>query len=50
MRKTHIFATNAAVDSHNNAVFLNSSSSKANIKAVDIIVGNISDELILKKK
>jgi len=42
---THLFTTNASVDAHNNALYTLSRTDKAQIKAVDIIVGDISDDL-----
>ena len=42
---THLFTTNASVDAHNNCLYTLSKTDKAQIKAVDIIVGDISDEL-----
>ena len=40
----HLFTTNASVDAHNNALYALSKAEKAQIKAVDIIVGDISDD------
>lgn len=45
MNMTHLFTTNASVDAHNNALYTLSKANKAQIKAVDIIVGDISDDL-----
>ena len=45
MNKTHLFSTNASVDAHNNALYSLSKTDKAQIKAVDIIIGDISDDL-----
>ena len=45
MHLTHLFTTNASVDAHNNALYTLSKAEKAQIKAVDIIVGDISDDL-----
>ena len=45
MNMTHLFTTNASVDSHNNALYTVSKTDKAQIKALDIVVGDISDEL-----
>ena len=45
MNMTHLFTTNASVDAHNNALYTLSEAEKAQIKAVDIIVGDISDDL-----
>ena len=41
---THWFTTNKSVDNHNNETFRCCSDSKAEIEAVDIVVGNISDD------
>ena len=45
MNMTHLFTTNASVDAHNNALYTLSKADKVQIKAVDIIVGDISDDL-----
>ena len=45
MAVTHLFSTNMAVDQHNNEIFNKSSNEKASIKTVDIIIGDLSDEL-----
>ena len=45
MNITHLFTTNVSVDAHNNALYTLSKADKAQIKAVDIIVGDISDDL-----
>ena len=45
MNKTHLFSTNALVDAHNNALYSLSKTDKAQIKAVGIIIGDISDDL-----
>ena len=45
MNITHLFSTNASVDAHNNALYTLSKTNKAQIKAVDIIVRDISDDL-----
>ena len=42
---THVFPTNASVDSHNRAVFEKSTSCKARIKAIDVVIGDLSDQL-----
>ena len=41
----HLFATNASVDAHNNALDTLSKAVKAQIEALDIIFGDISDDL-----
>ncbi len=41
----HLFTTNASVDAHNNALYSLSKGDKAQTKAIDIIIGDISDEL-----
>lgn len=45
MNKTHLFTTNESIDAHNNALYNLSKTDKAKIKAVDIIVGDLSDDL-----
>ena len=45
MNMAHLFTTNASVDAHNSALYTLSKADKAQIKAVDIIVGDISDDL-----
>ena len=45
MNMAHLFTTNTSVDAHNNALYTLSKADKAQIKAVDIIVGDISDDL-----
>ena len=50
MNKTHLFTTNASVDAHNNTLYTISKTDKSQIKALDIIVGDISDDLKKKMK
>ena len=45
MNMTHLFTTNASEDAHNNALYSRTKTDKAQIKSVDIIVGDISDDL-----
>ena len=45
MRMAHLFTTNASLDAQNNALYTLSKAEKAQIKAVAIIVGDISDDL-----
>ena len=45
MNITHLFSTNQAIDGHNVKIFNNSKHHKVNICAVDIIIGDLSDEL-----
>ena len=45
MNMTHLFTTNASVDAHNNTLYTISKTDKAQIKAVDIVVGDINDDL-----
>ena len=45
MNKTHLSSTNALVDAHNNALYSLSETNKAQIKAVGIIIGDISHDL-----
>ena len=42
---THLFSTNMAVDQHNHDVFQKSSNEKVNVKAIDIVLGDLSDDL-----
>ena len=42
---THLFSTNMAVDQHNHDVFQKSSNGKVDIKAIDIVLGDLSDDL-----
>ena len=50
MNMTHLFSTNDSVDSHNVKIFNNSKNQKAQIRAIDIIIGDMSDELKEKMK
>lgn len=45
-----MFSTNKAVDNHNIKIFNNSKTQKAHIPAIDIIIGDLSDELKEKMK
>jgi len=45
MSKTHLFVTNACVNVHNTTIYEKSSRNKAQVKAVDIIVGDVNDAL-----
>ncbi len=45
MNMAHLFTTNASVDAHNSSLYTLSKADKAQIKSVDIIVGNMSDDL-----
>jgi len=45
MNMAHLFTTNASVDAHKNALYTLSKADKVQIKAVDIIVGEISGDL-----
>ena len=50
---THLFTTNAPVHAHNNFLYAFSKNDMGEVKAVDIIVGDVSDDLrkqIKKKK
>ena len=42
---THLFTTNAPVHAHNNVLYTFSKNGKGEVKAVDTIVGDISDDL-----
>jgi len=45
MNMAHLFTTNSSVDAHNNALYTLSNADKAQIKAVDIVIGGISNDL-----
>ena len=45
MNMAYLFTTNASANAHKNALFALSKTDKAQIKAVDIIVGDVSDDL-----
>ena len=45
MNSTHLFSTNIAVDQHNHDFFHRSTNEKVKIKAIDIVLGDLSDEL-----
>ena len=45
MNIVHLFTTNASVDAHKNSLYTLSKADTAQIKAVDIIVGDMSDDL-----
>ena len=45
MKMTHLFTTNASVDAHNNTLYTISKTDKAQIKAVDIVFGDVNDDL-----
>lgn len=42
---THLFSNNALVDAYNNSLYALSKTVKAQIKAIDIVIGDISDKL-----
>jgi hypothetical protein len=42
---THLFRTNMAVDEHNQEIFLKSTNEKVQVKAIDIVLGDLSDDL-----
>ena len=42
---THLFSTNAQVNNHNNTIYQASHTDKAQIKWIDIVVGDMSDAL-----
>lgn len=44
MNITHLFPTNASVDAHKNVLYTLSKTDNAQIKAVDIIIGDTSDD------
>ena len=45
METTHLFTTNASVNVHNNSMYAKCESDKCQIKAIDIVVGDIFDDL-----
>ena len=45
MNMTHLFTTNASVDAHNNTLYTISKTDKAQMKAVDIVIGDVNDDL-----
>ena len=47
---THLFSTNTAVDQHDHDIFHKSTNEKAEIKAMDILLGDLPDELKLRSK
>ena len=47
---THLFTTNALVNLHNNAIFQMSTNQKAQIAAIDIVVGDVWEQLKQKMK
>jgi endonuclease/exonuclease/phosphatase (EEP) superfamily protein YafD len=50
INSTHLFGTNMAVDQHNHDIFHKSTNEKVEIKAIDIVLGDLSDELKEKVK
>ena len=42
---THLFLTNVSVDAFNSSVFQNAEGNKAIVKAVDIVVGDLTDDV-----
>ena len=42
---THLFTTNTSVDAHNHSLYSLSKTVKAQIKAIDIVVGDVTDEV-----
>ena len=42
---THLFSTNMAVDEHNHEIFHKSTNEKVQVKAIDIVLGDLSDDL-----
>ena len=45
INSTHLFSTDMAVDQHNHDIFHKSANEKVKIKAIDIVFGDLSDEL-----
>lgn len=52
INSTHLFSNNALVDAHNNSLYTFLKTVKAQIKAIDIVIGDISDKLkkLMKQK
>ncbi|CAB3998263.1 ATP-dependent DNA helicase PIF1 [Paramuricea clavata] len=42
---THLFSTNMAVDEHNHEIFHKSTNEKVQVKGIDIILGDLSNDL-----
>ena len=42
---THLFLTNASVDAFNSSIFQNAKENKAVVKAIDIVVGDLKDDV-----
>ena len=45
INSTDLFSTNMAVDQHNHDIFHKSTNEKVEVKAIDIVLGDLSDEL-----
>ena len=45
METTHLCTANASVNAHNNSMYAKCESDKCQIKAIDIVIGDISDDL-----
>ncbi len=45
INSTDLFSTNMAVDQHNHDIFQKSTNGKVEIKVIDIVLGDLSDEL-----
>ena len=50
MNMTHLFTTNASVNAHNSALYYLSVGDKTQVKAIDTVVGDISDDLKTQMK
>ena len=50
INKTHLYLTNALVNDHNNTIYQAAHTQKAQIKCIDIVVGDMSDDLKNKVK
>ena len=50
INKTHLYSTNAQVNDHNNTIYQAAQTQKAQIKCIDIVVGDMSDDLKIKVK
>ena len=50
MTTTHLFVKNDSVDEHNNRIYASSTGDKAQVQAVDVIIGDVTDALKTKFK
>ena len=50
MKKTHLYSTNAQVSDHKNAMYQAAHTQRAQIKCIDIVVGDMSTYKTKSKK